>query len=347
MNGIVLHWLTTKYMSLMSSRLQRYKKSGSGFNFRCPLCGDSKKSATKARGWVFENATDRNAVFHCHNCHKTLSFQNFIKVVDQTLYYEYVKDCMIDRAGGEVHPTHEFANKMKKPVFVNDTALKELRKISQLEDDHPALKYVKKRQIPSQYHYKLFFAPKFKTWVNRIIPDKFNDYKDEPRLIIPFLDRDKKLFGFQGRSFRSKDDLKYITIMLDESKPKLFGLEDLDDSRLVTVTEGPIDAMFLPNCIASCGGKLDTNLECTGIRKHDTLLVYDNEPRSPETVRKISDAIDSGWKVTVWPDDWPYKDINDAVLGGVSPGKLADLVRENSYMGLSARLRLATWRKCA
>lgn len=332
-------------MGLISFRLERFKKTNSGYNFRCPFCGDSKTSKTKARAWVLESKKDLKPRFYCHNCHIPASFNDLLKHIDQTLYYEYVKDLMLDKIGTTVNPTHEFANKMKEPVFVSSTALKEIRKISQLDENHPALLYVKKRMIPPEYHYKLFFTPKFKSWVNKTLPDKFDEYKDEPRLIIPFLDENKKMFGFQGRSFKKNDPVKYITIMTDETKPKLYGLEDLNKSRLVTVVEGPIDSMFLPNCIASCGGKLETNLECTGIQKRDTLLVYDNEPRSPETVKKISKAVNDGWKVTIWPEGWLYKDINDAVIAGEKPGQIADLIRENSYSGLSAQLKLSIWKK--
>ena len=117
-----------------------------------------------------------------------MRFPVFLKTVDPNLYYEYVKDSIMEKSGEvqkPTNPTHEFADKMKKPVFVKTTALNDIKKISQLKPDHPAKLYVASRLIPSAMHHKLFYAPKFKKWMNSIIPNKFASIeKDEPRLII-------------------------------------------------------------------------------------------------------------------------------------------------------------------
>ena len=42
---------------------QPYVKVGDKINFRCPLCGDSKKSATKKRGWYYM----QNSSMFCFN----------------------------------------------------------------------------------------------------------------------------------------------------------------------------------------------------------------------------------------------------------------------------------------
>jgi len=47
-------FIEQKYLLIASSQLQQFKKKGDHlFNFRCPYCGDSQKSKTKARGFVF------------------------------------------------------------------------------------------------------------------------------------------------------------------------------------------------------------------------------------------------------------------------------------------------------
>lgn len=336
-----MSWLDTKYVMLLSGRMERFKKVGNNFNFRCPLCGDSQKQRTKARGWVlFKNGKSR---YYCHNCNANLRLSDFIKKLDVSLYYEYIKDLMLEK--NESKPeVHQFADKMKKPEFVKTTNIGNLKKISQLAVDHPAKLYVHSRLIPTEFHHKLFFAPKFKKWVNTMIPNKFeNTEHDEPRLIIPFLDQDKKLFGFQGRSFRKNSQVKYVTIILDEEKPKLFGLDTLDISKRIYVFEGPIDSMFIPNSLASCGGRLDTNLsEVEGFKT----IVYDNEPRSKETVDKMESAINCGFSVCFWPETIIYKDVNDMVLkGGLDKGTVKEIIDQNTYSGLEARLKLATWKK--
>ena len=339
-----MNWLDTKYVNLLSPRLERFKRVQGNFNFRCPICGDSKTNKTKARGWILSKG-DRSR-FYCHNCTASMRFPIFLKTLDPTLYYEYVKDSLLDKNEKPKDTVHEFADKMKKPVFVKTTALNKLKKMSQLQHDHPAKVYIDNRKIPTNQHHKLFYAPKFKKWVNEILPGKFENLDhDEPRLIIPFLDQNKELFGFQGRSFRKKSDIKYITIMLDESKPKMFGMDAIDPGKPIYIFEGPIDAMFIPNSIASAGGRIDTNLKLTNFRKDNIVIVYDNEPRNAETVKKMESAIDEGYKVCIWPDHVEIKDINDMVLSGISPVMIQQMIDANTFTGLSAKLRHATWKK--
>jgi len=340
-----MNWIDLKYVNMLSIRLERFKKVQDRFNMRCPICGDSKKNNSKTRGWILPHGNKTR--YYCHNCNVSLSLSDFIKSVDQNLYFEYIKDVMIEKSGtAQLTPVQEFANCMKKPVFIKSTALSALKKISQLEPSHPAKLYVSDRMIPSETHYKLFYAPKFKKWVNSIIPGKFESTElDEPRLIIPFLDKNKIFFGFQGRSFKAKDDLKYITILLDESKPKVFGLDTVDPTSKIYAFEGPLDSLFIPNSIASAGGRIDSSLLLTNLPKYNIVVVYDYEPRSVETVHKMEAAIADGYSVCFWPE-LDYKDVNDMVKkGGYSQEYIKHMIDSNTYSGLKAQLQLAIWKK--
>jgi len=145
------------------------------------------------------------------------------------------------------------------------------------------------------------------------------------------------MFGFQGRSLAPKAKLRYITVMLDNAKPKVFGLESLDETQEVYVTEGPFDSTFLRNAIAMCGS--DVDLSCYDYR---WVFVYDNEPRSREIVSKISKTIDQGFKVVIFPKTVTQKDLNDMVLAGHDVQKM---VESNTYQGLEAKLKLNEWKK--
>jgi hypothetical protein len=272
-----------------------------------------------------------------------MQFKYFMKEIDPTLYLEYVKEQI--KESGNQKDVETFAEKMKPPVFVKTTALSKLKKVSQLDPDHPVKKYIDSRQIPSNLHYKLFYAPKFGAWVNSMIPNKIKiGEKDEPRLIIPFLDQEKNLFGFQGRSFR-KDGVRYITIMLDETKPKVFGLDTIDDSKDIYLLEGPIDSMFLPNAMAAAGGDLSAQIEQTGLLKEKIVVVFDNEPRHSDTIKRMQKAIDAGYRVVIWPSDIQYKDVNDMILSGMKSEYIKDVLDECNYSGPTAKLHFALWRK--
>jgi len=335
-------WLDHKYINLMSSRLERFSRvNANTYKFRCPICGDSQKDTRKTRGYVYMRKGTLK--FFCHNCNASMGLSWFIKTQDPTLYVEYLKDRMLEN--GHKDETQEFVNKMKPPVFVKNTGLKDLQKISQLKAEHPVKEYITKRQIPSDTHYKLFYCKTFKAWVNTMIPDKFEDIeKDEPRLILPFLDKDKNLFGFQGRSFR-KTGIRYITIMLNEDQPKIFGLDTMDPSKDIYVVEGPIDSLFLPNGIASAGGDLISPLQLLDVQKEQFVVVYDNEPRNKDTIKKIEKAIDSGYRVCIWPTAMEQKDINDMILAGYTIDKVKDIIDDCTYSGPTGKLHLAIWRK--
>lgn len=342
-----MDWIDQKYIGLVSNRLQRFKRvNNTTFNFRCPLCGDSKTNKFKARGYIVEKPVV-GTLYYCHNCHESISLLNFLKRVEPTLAEEYKRDKFIDK--NEEQPVQKEEapdiSKVVVPTFLKgNSPLKQLKKISQLMPEHPVKKYVQKRKIPPELHYKLFYAPKFKEWVNTIVPEKFSEESlanDEPRLIIPFLDRDGNLFGFQGRGFQ-KDGIRYITIMIDQMKPKVFGLDTINEEGKIFVVEGPIDSMFLPNCVAMAGSSVRLDTIFPTKPKNELVVVMDNEPRNKQIVERIDKYIDEGYNVCIWPENVVEKDINDMVLAGLDP---ETIIQQNTFSGLTAKAKLTQWKK--
>jgi hypothetical protein len=342
-----MNWLEEKYIGGMAARLNMFRRVESGYNFRCFVCGDSQKSRTKARGFLLQRSGKYS--YYCHNCHVNMSFSRFLETVDPAAHQDYIRERYTEKtASYNTERINEPAPDMSRfitPKFIKYTQLANLKKISQLDLDHPARRYVVSRQIPSKYHSKLFFAPKFKAWTNTLKPDKFDlEKKDEPRLIIPFVDRGGNLFGYQGRSFFNKEP-RYITIILDDEKPKVYGLEAVDLHDRVYVVEGPIDSMFIENSLAMAGSHLDRTAVDVGLKPNNTTIVYDNEPRNKDIVNSIDKVIDLGYDVCIWPDDMIEKDINDMVKSGRSPKKIQQLIDQHTYNGLSAKMRLTQWKK--
>jgi hypothetical protein len=285
-------------------------------------------------------------MFHCHNCGITYNFNNFLKNIDFQLYSEFSVEKLKDNKPPQQVELERFVEKMKTPVFLQSGPLKGLKKISQLTADHPCKVFVSKRQIPNPYHAKMFFCPKFFAWANEIIPGKFDDEAllyDEPRLLIPFINEDKKLHAFQGRSLDSKSKTRYITIVNDDSIPKVYGLDAVDFNKKVYVFEGPIDSMFVPNSIATAGGDLVATIK--DLPKKNLVVVYDNEPRSAETKKKLDKAIINGYNVCVWPSNLIHKDVNDMILAGLSSDFVRYIIDTNTYNDLKAKLALNMWSK--
>jgi transcription elongation factor Elf1 len=340
-----MDWLLHKYIGIVSTRLDKFKrKSASLYNFRCPICGDSENSKSKARGYIYEKQGKMS--FHCHNCGASSSVPNFIKMIDQNLYNEMQLEKLQDKKTPEQREYEEFIEKMKKPVFMKSGPLKGLKKVSQLSPDHVVKKFVDARKLPNPYHAKLFACPNFMSFVNGILPNKFEndavEKHDEMRLLIPFLDKNKNLFAFQGRTLRPSNT-KYITIVLNDSAPKVYGLDTVDLNRTTYVFEGPIDSMFIPNSIATAGGDMLPVLK--GFDKSKLVIVYDNEPRSRETIKKLEKVILNGYNVVIWPDNLEHKDVNDMILAGLSPAFIQHIIDQHTYRDLAAKLALTKWSK--
>ena len=91
----------TKYIGLVSSRLTKFKRVKPNlYNFRCPLCGDSKKQQNKARGYLY--GIKENINFRCHNCGASMSLSNFLKKIDTTLHKQYVMEKFKNGFAGNV-----------------------------------------------------------------------------------------------------------------------------------------------------------------------------------------------------------------------------------------------------
>ena len=317
----------SKYIGLISSRLQKFKRVKPDlYNFRCPICGDSQKHKNKARGYIY--VVKNNTNFKCHNCGASLSLNNFIKKIDGTLHKQYTLEKFKEGHTGRGFVVEEPEFKFKKPVFRKKL---DLPKASENVD---AREYLEKRKLNPD---KFYFANNFKRWVNTKKQTFDTIGRDESRIIIPMYDRDKNLIGFQGRSL-VPNSVKYITVMLEDEAPKIYGLDSINEKLPIYVVEGPFDSTFINNSVALCGSDGDLGY----LEGSDTILVYDNEPRNREIVGRIERCIERNQKVVIWPSNIIEKDINDMVLAGHD---VMSMLKLNTYSGLEAKLKFNTWKK--
>ena len=332
-----MDYLEQKYILLLSPQLTLFKKkSNSLFNFRCPYCGDSQKNKSKARGYIFPKGN--SYIYKCHNCSVSTSAVKLIKHVDEKLYNQFVTEKYREDKTHKESPAEKLSTTLKQMFKDSNSKLRSLKKVSQLEDNHPARQFVLKRNIPFNKHYKIFYAPQFYKWVNTVVENKFSSIqKDHPRLIIPFYTKEGDMFAFQGRALNNENP-KYITIKVDESKNKIYGLDDIDWSKRVYVVEGPIDSLFLDNCIATAQSDLRVN-------GNDVVLIPDNEPRNNEVVKQVKTYIESNFNVVIWPSDIKEKDINEMILSGKTERDIKDIIARNTFNGLLARTKLSEWKR--
>ena len=145
------------------------------------------------------------------------------------------------------------------------------------------------------------------------------------------------MIGFQGRAL-GPSKIKYITIILKDGAPKIYGFDQVQEDRTIYVTEGPFDSTFVQNSIALCGA--DGDLDRWGIS--NVVWIYDNEPRNSEIVGRIGNVIDRGESVVIWPNGVTEKDINDMVMSGLD---VQSVIESNTYKGLQAKLKFNTWKR--
>lgn len=337
-------WLEKKYLNMAAPRLERFVwKSEVLANLRCPFCGDSSKNKFKARGYFF--VKKGSLIYHCHNCNVGMSVGNFLKQMNPQVYRQYVMEAFgKDKKKPAVKSNTASMAKESFPSFPEKPKPLDLPTIEQLGPKNPAKSYLLGRKIPDRFFRELYYAEDFKSFCDKLIPDHGKKLREnDPRIIIPFYDADNHLVYINARSIDPKNELRYIYMVVEHDRPKIFGLHRFDKTKKAYVTEGPFDSMFLPNAIASGGSNL---LEVIPfIDRKNTVFVFDNEPRNSAIVAGMKKAIELGCPLFMWPDTLKQKDINELILANYTPSEVAALIDTHSVSGLQAKLQITQWSK--
>jgi len=321
-----MNHIDSKFINLISPKLQKFKRVKSDlYNFRCPICGDSKKNKSKMRGYLYAMKADVN--FKCHNCGSSMTFSSFIKHLDPVIHKQYVFERFKEGTTGRATVVEEPKFNFEVPKF------KTKIKLPKASENPSADGYLTARRLDSTQFY---YAEQFKKFVNTLKPTFDDTRYDEERIIIP-LYYEKNLIGLQGRSL-GPSKVKYITVMINDDAPKIYGLDNIRKDAPVYITEGPFDSTFIRNSIAMCGA--DANVDRWGVS--NPVWIYDNEPRNSEIVGRIGRTINNGDSVVIWPNNIDDKDINDMVMSGLD---VQSVIESNTYSGLEAKLKFNTWKK--
>lgn len=329
------------YVERLGFQLEGFKKLNDNlWNFRCPLCGDSKKNPRKKRGHIFPNKDRSCLMFKCHKCGVSHSFSTLLKLLDKKLFQEYLA-LSFGKAKSALDHLPARAEEIK-PTKAKVAGKANICAINLLPDGHVVKEYLEKRMIPHEKWSRLAYTGKFHQLAKSLDPDyNFPDRLlniDAPALILPFMDHEG-FFGFQGRFLDPEAKMRYITVLHDKAKERTFGLDKCDKSVPFFVLEGPIDSLFLQNAIAVCGSDMGRISEKTAI------FVPDNEPRNKHIVKKVEKLINEGRKVVLLPSEFNGSDINDMVLSGLDLDEIEEILNNFTYSGLPAVVRFNQWRK--
>ena len=334
-------YIDKAFIQRLSPQLEGFvQKKNNLYNFRCPICGDSQKKTYKMRGFIYEKKN--NFRYMCHNCGASMSFANFMKEQNVSLYEEYVMEKY--KQGRHNAGAENLEKEVKyefdfKPKFSTKCDFEYGERISELHHTHPSRIYCEKRKLPKLD--VLYHTPDFKFVVDKVsrghrIPE------NEKRIVIPFFNEKCELIALQGRSMDPRNSMRYITIKVKDV-PKVYGLDRVDPKKTTYVTEGPLDSLFLENCLAMAGSDVDKSFFKPF---SDVVFIYDNEPRNREIVKKVERTIDDGYSVFIWPKNIKEKDINDVIMSGMDSLELQSIISINTHKSLEAKLKLMSWKRC-
>lgn len=334
-----------KYTQLISPRFEKFqRKSDYLYACRCPLCGDSKKNKSKMRGYIYRKGND--LFFKCHNCGAGTSLGNLIKQLDAGLYKEYVMERY--KAGESGNNSFKQVTTIAPPRFDKldtDITYQNAERCDKLPDNHFCIQYLKNRRIPQEYYKLLYYTDNYKQFVSEVYPQVDKEITADKRLVIPFYDQYNSLIALSGRALEVSDyKLRYVTLRTNESEDKLiYGLDRVNTNETVRIVEGPIDSLFLQNCVAA--GDANLSLVAKSISSGKKVLIFDNEPRNKDIVRMMQDAIKLGHDIVIWPDTIEQKDINEMIMAGRTKDEIESIISSNTFSGLQAQTKFVFWKK--
>ena len=336
----MLH-IDLKYINMISHRFDRFKRKDDYlFNFRCPICGDSSSKKNKARGYLYKKKNDM--FYKCHNCGAGKTFGGLLKDTDPMLHKDYVLERY--KAGvtaPRANTTPDFSGQFSKPEFGTNERLIDtlMDRVDKLDPNHMAPTYCKERMIPQEKWDRLYHIEDISK-IHQLAPK----YKDritttEPRLAIPFFNEEGILTGLTLRHYVI-NPLRYIMVKINEDAPTIFGLDCISKETPVKIVEGPLDSLFLDNCIAAAGSSFN-KIKDLGL--DNPIIIVDNEPRNEAICKVLHKNIQEGHRVVIWPDNVTEKDINDMVMANLD---VQEIINYNTFQNLEAELKFRTWRKC-
>jgi transcription elongation factor Elf1 len=355
-------YIDRKFLGFVSSKLEQFRQKQTDlYNFRCPYCGDSKKNKLKARGYVYRKSNDY--FFICHNCGKSTTFAKFLEHVDGTSYKQYVLERYATGETGHHNYKKPDFEQLKGNAYArlqstlddsrgNSTSVESVERtwrafedysIANLPEEHYARDYIKKRKIPEKFWDEILYVPKFLDFLDKEFPNHGKDeVPNDDRVVLLYTNEKGEITNVAGRAL-SETKIRYVTVKVSDEK-KVFGLHRLRKQERIYVVEGQFDSFFIPNCVASG----DSNLGGLAaiFPELDVTLVYDNEPRNRDIVKQIEKSIDNGHSVCLFPESFKGKDINEMIQNGLTSSEIKDIIDNNTFSGLQAKLRFTHWKRC-
>jgi len=322
------------YITQIRTTLDRFKWVQNKANFRCPFCGDSKKNNHKTRAWFLDHPHTRGVtIFKCFNCGMVTSLSSFLKDTSPDIYKQYCYEKYIKPNKQEIVIAE---NKPKSSDYITYNDFINSPFISTNKSNEYLINIRKfSNSQASNFFYTSDFGNFLKTLPNaNKYENQFNNHYQ--KIVIPFYDDFRNIQLLQFRSINKYDKMRYITIRLNDTFPKIWGLNRINKNKPIYVAEGPFDASFLDNCIAMAGADGTTSF-------NNLVYIFDNEKRNIEIVNRMVKVVKQGHSIFIWPDV-EEKDINDYYIKYNNIKIFKDQAR--IFNGFKGEMEIDKWRRC-
>ena len=280
-------------------------------NFACPYCGDSSTDKHKKRGNIYFD----KLMFVCFNCGKKVTFDKMCK--DFTIQLDPGKKLeMIEFLSQSITFT-DYENDFMDTEFDKLINMEDLDRVfndgstcitdfRRIEEDGIIFNYLKSRAISGKLTENIYQG---KFWSNA---DRY-----EP-VIILLNRRGSKVLGVQIRNLKDGrkrlfkiynfetlykwvtgkeeiDDIDINQLVIYNKLSYYFNILNIDFEKPITIFEGYLDSIFMPNSI----GVVGTNTDVHFLEQNNLPIryCYDNDDAG---YKKSNQKIENNYPVFLW-----------------------------------------------
>ena len=368
-----MDFVDRSFISQIEPSLERIRERGDDYNFRCPFCGDSRKSETKTRAWLTWDRDKRVYDFHCYNCSHSCGLLEVIRKVRPSLADAYVaekfktsrsrapeddrglrkaitaKPVFAPRPVGEEPPPIpgviiDAVPEVEGVPRVVKHPLPRFPEVTSIFDNEWALEYAASRQIPFEELTHVFAVDDIRDVASCIEAYKDTKFRRSKGILFPYYNPDGSLGYLQART--QLESLRYVTFEV-QGGGKLWGRHRIREGVTIYLFEGAMDAICIPGAVAS--GGVDLIRAALLVKEeypdNDLSLVYDGDwTTNRQVYDQVVRAVDKGFKVTLTKG--PGKDVNEMIVkGGWSVEQTVDMLASCTYDRLRAKLAISKVRK--
>jgi hypothetical protein len=294
--------LSYEYIQFLNEKILEYLphervKIGDKINFRCPLCGDSRKSSTKKRGFWYCNT----ASFFCFNCSTGMSGIKFLQFLSGSDYEDIKREYLrlFIKSGSSISLSAQYDIPKEEPSIF---------------DMRPAVKPEWKKPLSEKA--KSYLAGRMVLDAPYLKEDLFScDGKNGEYILIPWIVNGIDAY-YQLNDYQKLGPMKYV--FPKNRRKLLYGLDNIDVTwPYVICFEGVYDSLFVKNAVA-CGSKSITDYQLKLIKErypgHQICVSFDNDTPGIEAMSKY---IEKGLDVKFFRwfnQNTAAKDVNDYVV---------------------------------